>query len=1469
MANDNRTVTIAFAGDTTNIDQSFVNVLHATRQFGLEVETVTRKLGHVWEVETKDVDENGDKILKKVAAVRMEVKALAKDLETAQKAQGKFQSLQLSSLIEGYPTVQVKGTVEDTAANEARKKAEKLQATLLAYDEKMAEARRIAHHEALVKEAEQDKNFLKAAQLRRQEEELQAERVFMQKMAAIRARLADPNDKFNKGLATIAGNKEILNYQKEREQLRQLTQELKTFTEESKQLSQKAKTSALSGSENALVRMRAQIAQQEVDIEQRKNQKLIDLALQYQRTRDNAVKQGLVATRTSVLEGYSQELKDLQRQKEKLREMEVKATKSAGGFGAGFKDLASRIIEVNLLWNAVNRLNMAVGSAVTSIIPLGIQLDSVKASLQAIVGGTSATVDVLAALNDEAQRTGLEIGNLRNNFKLFQASTSLAGASLQKTWRMFTDLNTVSAALHLTNEQTNSVFLAMAQIFNKGKVQAEELVRQLGNLLPGAFASFAAANQMTTQKLMEQMEAGRVFAQDTMEKFTSYMATKFSSSFATASQGLNADINRMNTEFTKLGEGLYALVRGPAQAFIKEVTNFTKLTEEATSKVNSLTVLLGAANVAATTLATIGLTKLIQGLKWTVTSAEALKVGMAFLSSPVVWVGTITAIVASLGELTDWFNKSKVAAAGFLEEQVKLQQLLEQQKAPAEIKLANLVENDTDVKAFTQKIKEAEEEIQKIKNGEFFATNFSTNTVETLNKAIENLRKLSSVTAKELPLLSDTDTPDKKIEKVLNFYELSLGYYKKKLELTKENVLNEGKLRQKTEEQAAIPQLQKSKDLDIINAKIQTAELEKQQAAQAKNWDAAEKANKKLLALEKEKLEATKKGSEVAEGILHIYQELDKLTNTKKERPLNTSELKYQQELMTELGKLNLRKAGADAQATSEYLRNKERLEQKEKTTTAKQIPLFTAEAEAAIEATKTALKEEETRYKNLEQTAYQFYSNTAILRKTALDEEINAHEKRKQLLQDPIEIQTESEKIKQLQQEKQTVLEETTQAYNKDYEQLVSMMNRINTEYLDSVGRYAESGLSKVQEETRNQIKTLETIVKNSQDQLADLDGEAPSGVSSNSFFDAQGEKAKQFQQLVERATVALDQLKAKTFDQQAEGFFKQYNEKAQFIDKELAIKEIMIRTRQKSGAITEFGALMERQTALSEFIKQKQTELGTLETQIKEASDKTDAASTANVAKWKQELAEKKALLAEFVAGSNLLADRFETIFSDAFSNSFAAFVSGTQTASEAFQSFGQSVIQTLARMAAQELATQIFSWIKTGVSLFGGVAGAASGIGTSAATSLVDSAGGYPFASIPNYNGNVITDGTSSFYEQFKNKINFADGGIPAIGSVKQSFLMANGAVGTLRERGPEAILPLQRDGKGKLGVQAVTNNQDSGLNIENIQINVENKKDESGPDLANTIAETLVRRLADEQIQKASRPGNLLNKTTRFG
>lgn len=65
--------------------------------------------------------------------------------------------------------------------------------------------------------------------------------------------------------------------------------------------------------------------------------------------------------------------------------------------------------------------------------------------------------------------------------------------------------------------------------------------------------------------------------------------------------------------------------------------------------------------------------------------------------------------------------------------------------------------------------------------------------------------------------------------------------------------------------------------------------------------------------------------------------------------------------------------------------------------------------------------------------------------------------------------------------------------------------------------------------------------------------------------------------------------------------------------------------------------------------------------------------------------------------------LATKFNTIFEDGFSNAFAGFLAGTQTAKQAFSSFAQSVIGDMAKIASQQLAKSIF-----------GDVGGSSGIG-----------------------------------------------------------------------------------------------------------------------------------------------------------
>lgn len=289
-----------------------------------------------------------------------------------------------------------------------------------------------------------------------------------------------------------------------------------------------------------------------------------------------------------------------------------------------------------------------VWQGITSVPKVGIELDAVKASLEATMGSTAGMNSALAALDSEANRTGIAIGTLRENFAQFQASTSLAGASLNSTWSMFTNLNTVITGLHLNTDKAKGVFTAITQIFNKSKVQSEELVKQLGNLLPGAFASFAKSMGISTEELSKKMKAGTVYAQDTMEQYLSFMANRFAPAFAAAQDNLNANVGRLESAFTHLKETIYSSSSGMMNSFVKGLTDAIKYADGLNKGTEELTASLKVGLAAALVLVTAELVKAIATFKSLAEAAVAAKVAMLAINPEALAIG---AVVVSVGFL--------------------------------------------------------------------------------------------------------------------------------------------------------------------------------------------------------------------------------------------------------------------------------------------------------------------------------------------------------------------------------------------------------------------------------------------------------------------------------------------------------------------------------------------------------------------------------------------------------------------------------------------------------------------------------------------------------------------------------------------------------------------------------------------------------------------------------------------------
>jgi lambda family phage tail tape measure protein len=154
------------------------------------------------------------------------------------------------------------------------------------------------------------------------------------------------------------------------------------------------------------------------------------------------------------------------------------------------------------------------------------------------------------------------------------------------------------------------------------------------------------------------------------------------------------------------------------------------------------------------------------------------------------------------------------------------------------------------------------------------------------------------------------------------------------------------------------------------------------------------------------------------------------------------------------------------------------------------------------------------------------------------------------------------------------------------------------------------------------------------------------------------------------------------------------------------------------------------------------------------------------------------------------------------------------GTQSISDGFRDMARVIIAQLLKIAAYRAIAGIF-----GNDAFGGM-----------------------FAPTPNAKGNIFSNG---------NVVPFAKGGVVNRPTL---FPMANGT-GLMGEAGPEAVMPLRRDSRGRLGVagggtsvtvnnmapgvQVQTRQTDQGLTLDLVMRSIANAVQEGGNDVADSL------------------------------
>lgn len=205
----------------------------------------------------------------------------------------------------------------------------------------------------------------------------------------------------------------------------------------------------------------------------------------------------------------------LQLRKEQFDKGMSEVKSSITGLGRTIKSVAGMIVG-----------GLGLGALVNQFKETATQMSIVKNTLENVSDGFDEYSENMQFIQRIAKDYGQDMIALANGFAKFHAAAKQTNLSLDQQRFIYEALTKAAGAFHLSADQTSNVMLAVEQMISKGKVAAEELRRQLGNSLPGAFNYMAEAAGAagltlngTTAELEAAMKAGKVMSEQVLPEF--------------------------------------------------------------------------------------------------------------------------------------------------------------------------------------------------------------------------------------------------------------------------------------------------------------------------------------------------------------------------------------------------------------------------------------------------------------------------------------------------------------------------------------------------------------------------------------------------------------------------------------------------------------------------------------------------------------------------------------------------------------------------------------------------------------------------------------------------------------------------------------------------------------------------------------------------------------------------------------
>ena len=232
----------------------------------------------------------------------------------------------------------------------------------------------------------------------------------------------------------------------------------------------------------------------------------------------------------------------------RLSAAQKRAAQSAQSHSGTLKGMLGSIRSMTYAYFSLAAVQQIVGKLFSETKAL----NTLDIALKQTLGSIQAVTEAKQFLLDITERYGADLLTTSNAYLKFGTAAKQAGVSAQDTRNIFESITKASSVLGLGAERTSYVFLALEQIMSKGRLSTEELRRQLGEHLPGAFGIAAKAMNVTTAELTDMLKKGKIASTDFLPKFAKELERTYGIDTINRVDNLAAAQGRFNNEITLL-----------------------------------------------------------------------------------------------------------------------------------------------------------------------------------------------------------------------------------------------------------------------------------------------------------------------------------------------------------------------------------------------------------------------------------------------------------------------------------------------------------------------------------------------------------------------------------------------------------------------------------------------------------------------------------------------------------------------------------------------------------------------------------------------------------------------------------------------------------------------------------------------------------------------------------------------------